>query len=198
VNINDLAAALRACAADLYPLEAGTELLIANSTFLHRGDFTSRFTEHGTSDGIAMAAIDWDAEPPPSPPAASPAPGANVASSNCQPASPPTRLSASATPSPASRTPTSADCSPPIRHAAGNDHDHQMPMAVLLLLNSRDSTQRERENPDERRPFSSVNQSVLQADEWPLTQQAHAIRTTLGQAIYLTCTHQKRWQNHLQ
>jgi hypothetical protein len=61
MNINDLAAALRACAAGLYPLEAGTELLIANGTFLHRGDFTSRFTKHCTSDGIAMAAIDWDA-----------------------------------------------------------------------------------------------------------------------------------------
>ncbi|HUY48183.1 MAG TPA: hypothetical protein VMV92_21045 [Streptosporangiaceae bacterium] len=61
MNINDLAAALRACAAGLHPLEAGTELLIANGTFLHRGDFTSRFTKHGTSDGIAMAAIDWDA-----------------------------------------------------------------------------------------------------------------------------------------
>jgi hypothetical protein len=48
-------------AAGLYPLEAGTELLIANGTFLHRGDFTSRFTKHCTSDGIAMAAIDWDA-----------------------------------------------------------------------------------------------------------------------------------------
>ena len=61
MNVNDLAAALRACAAGLHPLEAGTELLIANGTFLQRGDFTSRFTEHGTSDGIAMAAIDWDA-----------------------------------------------------------------------------------------------------------------------------------------
>ena len=61
MNVNDLAASLRTCAAGLCPLEAGTELLIANGTFLHRGDFTSRFTKHGTSDGIAMAAIDWDA-----------------------------------------------------------------------------------------------------------------------------------------
>jgi hypothetical protein len=38
-----LAAALRDCAAGLYPLEAGTGLLIANGTFLHRDDFTSRF-----------------------------------------------------------------------------------------------------------------------------------------------------------
>src|SRR6266498_163080 len=27
----------------------------------HRGDFTSRFIDHGTSNGTAMAAIDWDA-----------------------------------------------------------------------------------------------------------------------------------------
>jgi hypothetical protein len=61
VNINDLAAALRACAAGLYPLEAGTELLIGNETFLHRDDFTTRFISHGTSGGTPMAAIDWDA-----------------------------------------------------------------------------------------------------------------------------------------
>jgi hypothetical protein len=56
-----LAAALRACAAGLYPLEAGTGLLIANGTFLHRDDFTGRFIEHGTSNGSPMAAIDWEA-----------------------------------------------------------------------------------------------------------------------------------------
>lgn len=56
-----LTAALRACAADLCPLEAGTELLMNNGTFLHRDDFTTRFIEHGTSDGNPMAAIDWDA-----------------------------------------------------------------------------------------------------------------------------------------
>jgi hypothetical protein len=59
-----LAAALRACAADFYPAEAGAGLLIAHGTFLHRNDFTSRFIEHGISisDGIsAMAVIDWDA-----------------------------------------------------------------------------------------------------------------------------------------
>jgi hypothetical protein len=53
-----LAAALRDCAAGLYPLEAGTGLLIANGTFLHRDDFTSRFVLHGTA---GMAAVDWDA-----------------------------------------------------------------------------------------------------------------------------------------
>ena len=50
------AAALRACAAGLYPDEAGTELLISHGGFLRRSDFTS------FSDGITpMAQINWDA-----------------------------------------------------------------------------------------------------------------------------------------
>jgi hypothetical protein len=60
----DLTAALRACAAGFYPLEAGTELLIGNGAFLRRDDFTSRFITIGTSisDGTTpMAAIDWEA-----------------------------------------------------------------------------------------------------------------------------------------
>jgi len=64
VTTDDLTAALRACAAGLYPLEAGTALLIANGTFLHRDDFTSRFITLAASisDGATpMAAIDWDA-----------------------------------------------------------------------------------------------------------------------------------------
>jgi hypothetical protein len=64
MTTDDLTAALRACAAGLYPLEAGTGLLIANGTFLHREDFTSRFITIATSisDGTTpMAAIDWDA-----------------------------------------------------------------------------------------------------------------------------------------
>ena len=61
MNTDDLTAALRNCAAGLHPLEAGIALLIANGTFLHRDDFTSRFIEHGTSGGTPMAAIDWDA-----------------------------------------------------------------------------------------------------------------------------------------
>ena len=64
MTADDLTAALRACAAGLYPLEAGTELLIGNGTFLHRDDFTSRFITVATSisDGTTpMAAIDWDA-----------------------------------------------------------------------------------------------------------------------------------------
>jgi hypothetical protein len=61
VTADDLTAALHACAAGLYPLQAGTALLISNGTFLHRDDFTSRFIEHGTSGGTPMAAIDWEA-----------------------------------------------------------------------------------------------------------------------------------------
>jgi hypothetical protein len=64
VNTDSLATALRACAAGPYPLEASTELIIANGTFLHRNDFTTRFIELGTSisDGATlMATIDWDA-----------------------------------------------------------------------------------------------------------------------------------------
>jgi len=61
---DDLTAALRACAAGRYPLEAGTDLLIANGTFPHRDDFTSRSITARTSisDGTTlMAAIDRDA-----------------------------------------------------------------------------------------------------------------------------------------
>ena len=64
MTADDLTAALRACAAGLYPLEAGTALLITSGTFLHRDDFTSRFITVATSisDGATtMAAIDWDA-----------------------------------------------------------------------------------------------------------------------------------------
>ena len=56
-------AALRACAAGLYPDEAGVELLISHGGFLHRSDFTS-FVHTGTSisDGVTpMAQINWDA-----------------------------------------------------------------------------------------------------------------------------------------
>jgi hypothetical protein len=61
MTTDELTAALHACAAGLYPLEAGVALLIAEGTFLRRDDFTGRFIEHGTSSGTAMAAIDWDA-----------------------------------------------------------------------------------------------------------------------------------------
>lgn len=53
--------ALRACAAGLYPLEAGVGLLIANGTFLHREDFTTRFILNGTSVGTRTAAVEWEA-----------------------------------------------------------------------------------------------------------------------------------------
>ena len=64
MTTDDLTAALRACAAGFYPLEAGVALLISHGTFLRRDDFTTRFIDHGTSisDGTTpMAAIDWEA-----------------------------------------------------------------------------------------------------------------------------------------
>jgi hypothetical protein len=61
MTTDDLTGALHACAAGLYPLEAGVALLISNGTLLHRDDFTSRFIDHGTSGTTPMAAIDWDA-----------------------------------------------------------------------------------------------------------------------------------------
>jgi hypothetical protein len=51
VTTDELAAALRACAAGIYPLEAGVALLISNGTFLRRDDFTTRFIEHDISGG---------------------------------------------------------------------------------------------------------------------------------------------------
>jgi hypothetical protein len=58
-----LAAALRAAAAGILPGEAATGLLIAHATFLHREDFTARFTSTAPSipDGTPMAWISWDA-----------------------------------------------------------------------------------------------------------------------------------------
>ncbi len=61
MTTDELTAALHACAAGLYPLEAGVALLIAEGTFLRREDFTGHFIEHATSSGTPMAAIDWDA-----------------------------------------------------------------------------------------------------------------------------------------
>ena len=58
MTTTSLTAALRACASGIYALEAGTELLIANGTFLRRSDFTGRFVLHGQNDGLA--AIDWE------------------------------------------------------------------------------------------------------------------------------------------
>ena len=81
MNTDDLVAALRACAAGLLPLEAGTELLIANGRFLHRDDFTSRFIEHGTNGGTPMAAIAWDAAATAITAGGLPAPGNGASSS---------------------------------------------------------------------------------------------------------------------
>jgi len=64
MTTDELTTALHACAAGLYPLEAGVALLTAEGTFLRRGDFPSRFITTGTSisDGTTpMAAIGWDA-----------------------------------------------------------------------------------------------------------------------------------------
>lgn len=59
-----LAAALRAAAAGIPPGEAGTGLLIDSGAFLHRADFTSRFTGTAASpggSGALMAWTDWEA-----------------------------------------------------------------------------------------------------------------------------------------
>jgi hypothetical protein len=64
VNPRRLSGALRACARGVYPLEAGTSLLIDCGSWLHRDDFTSRFITAGTSisDGVTLlASIDWEA-----------------------------------------------------------------------------------------------------------------------------------------
>jgi hypothetical protein len=64
VNPRRLGDALRACARGIHPLEAGTSLRIDCGSWLHREDFTSRFTTTGTSisDGTTLlASIDWEA-----------------------------------------------------------------------------------------------------------------------------------------
>ena len=63
VNSRHLSGALRACARGLYPLEAGTGLLIDCGSWLHRDDFASRFITTGPSisDGVTLlASIDWE------------------------------------------------------------------------------------------------------------------------------------------
>jgi hypothetical protein len=61
MTTDHLTRALHACAAGMLPLEAGVALLTSNRTVLHHDDFTSRFIQHGTSSGVPVAAIDWDA-----------------------------------------------------------------------------------------------------------------------------------------
>jgi len=63
-NPRRLADALRAGARGIRALEAGTGLLTDCGSWLHRGDFTSRFITSGTSisDGVTLlAATDWEA-----------------------------------------------------------------------------------------------------------------------------------------
>jgi hypothetical protein len=124
MTADDLAAALRACAAGLYPLEAGTALLIGNGTFLHHPDFTSRFIATGTSisDGTTpMADIDWDAAITALRAGELSCSGGERRVSSCHPASPAASPSTCATPSPASTTPTSPGSSPPSSTHPGND-----------------------------------------------------------------------------
>jgi hypothetical protein len=63
MTTDELTAALHACAAGLYPLEAGVALPAGHGTFLHRSDFTGCFITTGISisdRATLMAAIDWD------------------------------------------------------------------------------------------------------------------------------------------
>jgi hypothetical protein len=64
LNPRRLGDTLRAGARGIHPLEAGTGLLIACSSWLHRQDFASRFITADTSisDGVTLlASIDWEA-----------------------------------------------------------------------------------------------------------------------------------------
>ena len=58
MNPRRLGDALHAGARGLYPLEAGTGLLIDCGSWLHHSDFTSRFITNGTniSDGTTVLA----------------------------------------------------------------------------------------------------------------------------------------------
>jgi hypothetical protein len=58
-----LPGALTAGAADIYALEAGTELIIGCGCWLRREDFTSRFITavDGNDRGTMLASIDWEA-----------------------------------------------------------------------------------------------------------------------------------------
>jgi hypothetical protein len=103
------------------PLEAGTELLISNGTFLRRGDFTTRLITRGTSGGAPMAAIDWDAAITALNSSDLPCSGGErrilLLSASLAAGTP----SASATPSPASTTTTPPGYSPPSGTQPEND-----------------------------------------------------------------------------
>ena len=112
MTTDELTAALHACAAGLYPLEAGVALLTAEGTFLRRDDFTSRFITVDTSisDGTTlMAAIDWDAAITALHAGELPCSGGERRVLSCLPASPAAFRSTCATLSPASTTATSSD-----------------------------------------------------------------------------------------
>ena len=124
MTTDDLTAALRACAAGLYPLEAGVALLAGNGTFLHRDDFTSRFITVGTSisDGTTLIGRHRLGRRDRCPARRNcPAPAENGVSSSCRPASPAASRSTSATPLPASTTATSPGWLPPFTTRPGND-----------------------------------------------------------------------------
>ena len=122
MTADDLTAALRACAAGLYPLEAGAALLTGSGTFLRRDDFTSRFIQHGTSTATA---------PPdgrhrlgrrdrrPARRRTALLRRGTTSPRCCRPASPAASRSTSATPSPASTTATSRRLVTAILHASG-------------------------------------------------------------------------------
>jgi hypothetical protein len=62
VNPRRLGDALRAGAHGIHPLEAATSLLIDCGSWLHRTDFTSRFTTIATSVSVTLlATTDWEA-----------------------------------------------------------------------------------------------------------------------------------------
>ena len=119
MTTDDLTAALHACAAGLYPLEAGIALLISNGTFLHRGDFTSRFIDHGTSGSTRWPRSTGTLRSPPWPTGTCPAPEGNGVSSCCRPASPEASPSISATPSPSLDDGNVARLVTAIWHASG-------------------------------------------------------------------------------
>jgi hypothetical protein len=109
MTTDQLTRALHAWAAGIYAAEAGVNLLIANGTFIHRYDFTSRFIEHGTSSGTPVAAIDWGAAVTALNAGELPCSGGE--SFNSPPASQTVSPSACATPSPDSTTTTPPDSS---------------------------------------------------------------------------------------
>ena len=122
MTTDELTAALHACAAGLYPLEAGVALLAGHGTFLRRNDFTRCFITTGISDGATlMAAIDWDAAITALHADELPCSGGERRILELSPASPAASPSTCATPSPASTTATSPGWLPRSSTRPGND-----------------------------------------------------------------------------